>query len=165
MNQAPLSTEFSSQEYWRGLPFPSPEDLPKWSTEPGSPSLQADSLPSELPGKLYNYFLHCIKYYILSCIYYIFLILKIVKEKFRNIYSYCISIFLALALEPANLQRAVNLTPLVSLRHDLWPSSTPSTLHASLPSAIISTSSVYFWWFSLIWVTLTQLTTMSQALF
>ena len=49
--QAPLSMEFSRKEYWNGLPFPSPEDLPKSGKEPGSPALQADSLPSEPPGK------------------------------------------------------------------------------------------------------------------
>ena len=38
---------FSRQEYWSGLPFPSPEDLSDPGTEPGSPPLQADSLPSE----------------------------------------------------------------------------------------------------------------------
>ena len=46
--QAPLSTGFSRQEYWSGLPFPSPEDLPNPRIEPGSPALQADSLPTEL---------------------------------------------------------------------------------------------------------------------
>ena len=43
--------EFSRQEYWSGLPFPSPEDLPNPGIEPGSPALQADALPSEPPGK------------------------------------------------------------------------------------------------------------------
>ena len=42
--QAPLSTGFSRQEYWRGLPFPSPEDLHDLGMEPRSPSLQADSM-------------------------------------------------------------------------------------------------------------------------
>ena len=42
---------FSRQEYWSGLPFPSPEDLPESGTEPGFPALQADSLPSGPPGK------------------------------------------------------------------------------------------------------------------
>ena len=46
--QAPLSMEFSRQEYWSGLPFPSPGDLPDAGIEPGSPALQADTLPSEL---------------------------------------------------------------------------------------------------------------------
>ena len=46
-HQAPLSTEFSKQEYWSGLPFPSPGDLPKPRIEPTSPALQADSLPYE----------------------------------------------------------------------------------------------------------------------
>ena len=49
--QAPLSMGFLRQEYWSGLPFPSPEDLPSPGLEPESPTLQADSLPSELPGK------------------------------------------------------------------------------------------------------------------
>ena len=43
---------FSRQEYWSGLPFPSPGDLPDPGIEPGSPSLQADTLPFELPGKV-----------------------------------------------------------------------------------------------------------------
>ena len=46
-HQALLSMEFSRQEYWSGLPCPSPEDLPHPGTEPRSPALQADSLPSE----------------------------------------------------------------------------------------------------------------------
>ena len=49
--QAPLSIGFSRQEYWSGLPFPSPGDLPDPGIEPRSPALQADSLPSEPPGK------------------------------------------------------------------------------------------------------------------
>ena len=59
--QAPLSMEFSRQEYWSGLPFPSPGDLPNPGIEPGSPALQADALSSEPPGKpsykaeTYNY--------------------------------------------------------------------------------------------------------------
>ena len=48
-HQAPLSMGFSRQEYWRGLPFPSPGNLPYPGVEPGSPALQADSLPTELP--------------------------------------------------------------------------------------------------------------------
>ena len=52
--QAPLSTAFSRQEYWSGLPFPSPGDLPDPGIEPGSVALQADSLPSEPPGKTYD---------------------------------------------------------------------------------------------------------------
>ena len=50
--QAPLTMGFSRQEYWSGLPFPSPGDLPNPGIEPGSPTLQVDGLPSELPGKL-----------------------------------------------------------------------------------------------------------------
>ena len=42
---------FSRQEYWSGLPFPSPEDLPNLGIEPGSSALQTNSLLSEPPGK------------------------------------------------------------------------------------------------------------------
>ena len=44
--------KFSRQEYWSGLPFPSPRDLPDPGIKPGSPALQPDALPSESPGKL-----------------------------------------------------------------------------------------------------------------
>ena len=49
--QAPLSMEFSRQEYWSELPFPSPGALPDTGIKPKSPALQADSLQSEPPGK------------------------------------------------------------------------------------------------------------------
>ena len=49
--QAPLSMGFSRQEYWNGLPFPSPGDLPYPGIEPGSSTSQADALPSEPPGE------------------------------------------------------------------------------------------------------------------
>ena len=48
--QAPLSMGFSRQ-YWSGIPCPPPGDLPNPGNELGSPALQADSLPAELPGK------------------------------------------------------------------------------------------------------------------
>ena len=50
-HQAPPSMEFSKQEYWSGLPFPSPGDLPDPGIKPRSPALQADTLSSEPPGK------------------------------------------------------------------------------------------------------------------
>ena len=61
--QAPPSMEFSRQGYRSGLPFPSPGDLPDSGIKPGSPTLQADTLPSEPPGKPKNtgvgcFFLH-----------------------------------------------------------------------------------------------------------
>ena len=49
--QVPPSMGFPRQEYWIGLPFPSPRDLPDPGIKPGSPSLQADALTSEPPGK------------------------------------------------------------------------------------------------------------------
>ena len=58
-HQAPPPMGFSRQEYWSGLPFPSPGDLPDSGIEPRSPTLQADALTSEPPGKPwcpnYNY--------------------------------------------------------------------------------------------------------------
>ena len=56
-HQVPLFTGFSRQEYWSGLPLPSPGDLSDPGIKPKSlacPALQADSLPSEPPGKLWN---------------------------------------------------------------------------------------------------------------
>ena len=50
-HQAPLSMGFSRQEYWSGLPVPSPGDLPNPGIEPESPAFQADALTSEPPGK------------------------------------------------------------------------------------------------------------------
>ena len=58
--QASLSMGFSRQEYWSGLPFPSPGDIPDPGIEPRSPALQADALPSEPQGKPRN----CIYLYI-----------------------------------------------------------------------------------------------------
>ena len=62
--QAPLSMGFSRQEYWSGLPFPSPGDLPDPGIEPGSPALQADALSSEPPTR---YAYACV--YIHICVY------------------------------------------------------------------------------------------------
>ena len=50
-DQAPLSMGFSRQEYWSGLPFSPPGDLPDPGIEPWSPALWADALPSKPPGK------------------------------------------------------------------------------------------------------------------
>ena len=52
--QAPLSMGFSRQQYWNGLPFPSPGNLPNPGIEPGSSALQADSSPTELSKKSKN---------------------------------------------------------------------------------------------------------------
>ena len=57
--QAPLSMGFSGQQYWSGLPFPSPGDLPDPGIEPRSPALQANSLPSEPPGTPINFLRTC----------------------------------------------------------------------------------------------------------
>ena len=53
-HQAPLSTDFSRQEDWKVWPCSSPKDLPNRGIKPGSPSLQMDSLPSELPDARLN---------------------------------------------------------------------------------------------------------------
>jgi len=56
-HKAPLSMEFSRQEYWSGLPFPFPGDFPGSGIEPRSLTLQADSLPSEPPASLLHLYL------------------------------------------------------------------------------------------------------------
>ena len=55
-HQAPLLMGFPKQEYWSGLPFLFPGNLPDPGIEPPSPALQADSLPTEPPGKPISYF-------------------------------------------------------------------------------------------------------------
>ena len=59
--------EFPKQEYWSGLPFPSPGDLPDPGIEPASPALQADSLPTELGQKPLNTVLHLNRVECLVC--------------------------------------------------------------------------------------------------
>ena len=54
-SQAVVSMKFFRQEYWSGLPFPSPGDLPNPGIKPRSYTLQADALPSEPPGKPQEY--------------------------------------------------------------------------------------------------------------
>ena len=54
--QAPQSMEFSSQEYWSGLPLPSPEDLPDPGIEPGSPALQTDVFTGRATNHYINMF-------------------------------------------------------------------------------------------------------------
>ena len=66
-HQAPPSMGFSRQEYWSGLPFPSPGDLPDPGIESRSPTLRADSLPSKPPGN--PYMCVCVCVYIYMCIY------------------------------------------------------------------------------------------------
>ena len=59
--QDPPSMGFSKQEYWRGLPFPSPGDPPDLGNELGFPALWADALPSEPPRKLRLLVIHKVK--------------------------------------------------------------------------------------------------------
>ena len=61
-HQAPQSMGFSRQEYWSGLPFPSPGDLPDPGIEPGSPALEADALTSEPPGKPIHIYIYAYTY-------------------------------------------------------------------------------------------------------
>ena len=57
-HQAPLSMGFPRQEYWSGLPCPPPGDLPDPGIEPAPPASQADSLPTEPPGKPFSNGVH-----------------------------------------------------------------------------------------------------------
>ena len=58
---APLSMGFSRQEYWSGLPLPSPGDLPDPGIEPRSPAVEADTLTSEAPGTPFSQHHHLLK--------------------------------------------------------------------------------------------------------
>ena len=80
--QAPPSMEFSRQEYWSGLPFPSPGDLPDSGIEPGSPALQADALTAELPGNVIDglYFQGSGS----SCVGSVFLLVMVVVDGIRG---------------------------------------------------------------------------------
>ena len=63
--QAPPSMGFSRQEYWSGLPFPSPGDLPDPGIEPGSPAFQADALTSEPEVTYLNFMsLSCVQLFV-----------------------------------------------------------------------------------------------------
>ena len=75
--QVPLSMGFSRQEYWSGLPFPTLGDFPHPGMEPGSPALQADSSPSEPPGKPISIYLSIYMYSSLSIYIHSFLSLYI----------------------------------------------------------------------------------------
>ena len=75
--QAPLSMEFSRQEYWSGLPFSSPGDLPDPGIEPGCPALEADSLPSEPPGK-FLFIADCI--FVQPCIFVLHLLYPFISD-------------------------------------------------------------------------------------
>ena len=55
--QAPPSVGFSRQEYWSGLPFPPPGDLPNPGIEPGSPALQADAVAFPEPPESTHYYM------------------------------------------------------------------------------------------------------------
>ena len=61
-HQVALSIGFPRQEYWNGLSFPSLGDLPDTGIKPGSPALQAESLPSEPPGKPIYVCIHTHRY-------------------------------------------------------------------------------------------------------
>ena len=81
VHQAPLSVGLSQQEYWSGLPFSTPRDLPNPGIEPtslASPALAGGSLPPMPPGKPYHTYLHTYTYiysvkytyvYVCVCVY------------------------------------------------------------------------------------------------
>ena len=82
--QAPLSMGFSRQEYWVGLPFPSPRDLPNPIIEPTSPALQAGSLLTELQGKPLSQNQHIKNIYLGSMFVFTFSRLQFCKKNLNN---------------------------------------------------------------------------------
>ena len=90
-----LSMEFSRQEYWSELPFPSPGDLPDPGMKPRSPTLQVDALPSEPRGKpniLCNYpYFH----------------LQLLSQLFFRVFSILISLVLSPVFYPPSLNASI----------------------------------------------------------
>ena len=78
---------FPRREYWSGLPFPSPGYLPDPGIEPGSPTLQADSLPSELPGTP-SYVYVCMYVYAYLCLLHTYML---IRNNHYNKEQYCSS--------------------------------------------------------------------------
>ena len=101
-SQPPLSMEFSRQEYWNGLPCPPPGDLPDPGIEPGSTTLQADSLPSEAAVKSHSISRFC--YYCATTIL-IFIVLGIRLFFFFKKLDYC-------TRETCNLNEGIFKLPL-----------------------------------------------------
>ena len=62
--------EFSRQEYWSGLPLPSPGDLPDPGIKPGSPVLQEDSLLSEPSGPQTSMFFESVIFFLVAALFY-----------------------------------------------------------------------------------------------
>ena len=77
--QSPLSIEFSRQEYWSRLSLPSPGNLPNPGTEPGSASLQADSLPSEPSGKWTSIYVKILQITLQTWVIYCISVIHIIK--------------------------------------------------------------------------------------
>ena len=86
-----LSMGFSRQEYWSGLPFPSPGDLPNQGIEPGSPTLEADALTSEPLGKplytIYIIYIYSI-YYIYYNAYIVYIIMYMMRTNVVEILDF-----------------------------------------------------------------------------
>ena len=106
--QASPSMGFSRQEYWSGLLFPSPGDLPDPGIEQGSPELEADALTSEPPGKpLFFYFLH------LGIAIWLALVngtsANIYNQKLKTAYSMNLALFLLYTLAAKSLQSCSTL--------------------------------------------------------
>ena len=84
--QAPLSMGFPKQEYWSGLPFPSPGDLPNPGMEPRSPALQADSLSSEPPGKPLNHHYLGPTRYMVAFVFFVYLACFLLTSSYSKCY-------------------------------------------------------------------------------
>ena len=123
-HQAPLSMGFSRQEYWSGLPFPFPRDLPHPGIEPGSPTLQANSLPTEARGRLFKLEDNCFR---VLCRF-------LLHNEVKQLYVYTDPL-------PPELPSSPCIPP-------LWSSQSPelsSLSHSSFPLALRLPVLVYFW--------------------
>ena len=120
--QAPPSMGFSRQECWSGLPFPSPRYLPNPGIETGSPTFQADSVPSEPPGKpttqIWNWEQTMPQIWLHYSLKYIIYISFLVSFKFNSVAHLCLTL-----CDPMDCS-----TPRPSVHHQL-PELTQTHVH------------------------------------
>ena len=127
---------FSRQEYWSGLPFPSPGDLPDPGTEPGSPTLEADALTSEPPGNR-NILLSRIHFKMLNTWPTDLELGHMTLRKLESNTSYWMKVFLAAT--SFNLIKSMQW-PRSNSQWDYW-----HTIHVALEKAMATHSSTLAW--------------------
>ena len=111
--------EFSRQEYWSGLPFSSPGDLPNPGIKPGSPALQTEALPSEPPGKkptvYYKYSIYLVSYLVI-----IYLIIYNTIYLYINKILYVIHIYIYMHIYTPKMSLVRNIYKPYSVKYVIF---------------------------------------------